>query len=299
MGEQLVITDVADITPEWLSEVLRRNELLGSGEVMGTKPLLAKTLQVSKVVRLLIEYSDEAPLTAPRTIFLKLSKPGAPVSNQSEIDFYTTVGSQPVGPLVRCYDAGFDSETNGSYLLLEDLSETHTQPENGTLPSTSQCQEVVKTLAEFHAGFWNHPDVGVTIGEVFDTEWLESFVSGLHHSVNTFLYHLGDDLSGERREIYNRLLSSSRMIWGRLTNRDGLTVTHGDVHWWNFLYPKDPSIDRTRIFDWQLWHIDLGARDLAFLLALGGFATEKSEIEMDLVSLYHRSLIENGVENYA
>jgi len=53
--------------------------------------------------------------------------------------------------------------------------------------------------------------------------------------------------------------------------------------------------DVVRIIDWQLWDIDLGARDLAFLLALGGFAETRPDIEADLLRVYRETLEECGI----
>src|SRR5262249_9370553 len=156
----------------------------------------------------------------------------------------------------------------------------------------------VKSIAEFHAQWLEHPQLGIEIGQIFDAAWLEQFLFDLEKSINAFLSFLGNDISLNQRRVYEQLLASSRKIWGRLTDPAGLTVTNGDLHWWNFLYPKDKSTDRVRIIDWQLWHIDLGARDMAFLIALGGFAQERSARELDLLKLYHQTLVANGVENY-
>jgi hypothetical protein len=182
--------------------------------------------------------------------------------------------------------------------LLEDLSETHTQPKDGQLPLAHECESAVKSLAEFHCGWWEHRKLGNEIGRIFDAAWLDKFLSDLERSIHAFLSYLGDDISADNRRVYERLLLSSRKIWGRLIDPAGLTVTNGDLHWWNFLYPKYPAKDRIRIIDWQLWHIDLGARDLAFLIALGGFAKERHAAELDLLRLYHRTLLVNGVKNY-
>ena len=75
-----------------------------------------------------------------------------------------------------------------------------------------------------------------------------------------------------------------------------MTVTHGDVHWWNFLLPSDPAIHSVYMLDWQLWHVDLGARDLAYLLALGGFAEPRPDMEEELLRSYHKAL---GVADYS
>src|SRR5262245_51100605 len=129
-----VITDVENLSPEWLSDVLRKNGLLESGQVLGIRPLLTKTLQVSKVIRLAVDYSRDASATAPETLFLKLSKPNSSITNRSEIAFYTGVGHLASGRLVRCYDAAFSEETNSSHLIMEDLFKTHAQPSDGKLP---------------------------------------------------------------------------------------------------------------------------------------------------------------------
>jgi len=295
-----VITDAEDITPEWLTEVLRRNCVLESGEVSQIRSILSRTLQVSRVIRLAMDYSSDAPKTAPASLFLKLSRSDTDplVNDRSEVEFYQKVAVRTVGPIVRCYDSAFSDETNSSHLLLEDLSGTHIQPRDGQLPSASECEAAVMSLAELHSQWWEHPEVGTKIGSFFDKDWLEKFLSDLERSIAAFLSYLGDDISADKRRIYERLLLSSRKIWGRLTDPAGLTVTNGDLHWWNFLYPKYPTKDRIRIIDWQLWHIDLGARDLAFLIALGGFAKERHAAELDLLRLYHRTLLVNGVKNY-
>ena len=114
-----------------------------------------------------------------------------------------------------------------------------------------------------------------------------------------FTEFLGDRLTREQHRIYERLIASRHDVWGRLTEARGMTVTHGDAHWWNFLYPHDPARNRVCIFDWQLWHVDSGPRDLAFLLALGGFAERRRAIEPILVDHYYDTLIANGVTGYS
>ena len=120
----------------------------------------------------------------------------------------------------------------------------------------------------------------------------------MEKNVISFIDFLGDGLLAKRRKIYDLLLSSKYKIWGRLTDATGLTVTHGDAHWWNLLYPHDTDKHRVRLFDWQLWHVDVGARDLAFMIALGGYAERRAATEQNLMRLYYESLIAHGVGNY-
>ena len=299
-----VITKPEQITPEWLTGVLRKNGFLECGEVIGVKNKLTKTLKVSVVSRLEVDYSTDAPASAPSRLFLKVSRPNLSQAisselNRKEVEFYRTIApamSNP--PFIRCYDAAYSSEYDRSHLLLEDLSETHFQPESPQLPSNLYCESAVDCLAQLHAHWWEHPQLGKEIGDLFDENALNAFVGNVEENVISFLDFLGDRLSTEQRKIYDRLLASKYEIWGRLTETAGLTVTHGDAHWWNFLYPREFDKHRVRIFDWQLWHFDVGARDLAFLIALGGYAERRAVTEKNLLRQYYDSLIKHGVRNY-
>ena len=298
------ISSPEDVSAEWLTAALSGSGVLDRGEAVAVRVTFSKTLQVSQVAHLEIKYSPDVPASAPRKLFLKLSlqdesTAAQPNIRNSEIDFYRTVASKTPSPeLINCYHATLASEAGESVLLLEDLSETHLQSPQREAPSLEFSRSAVECLARFHAHWWDDPRVGTEVGKIFDAAWLESFLSDLETSVGRFLSFLRDDLSSRRRAIYKKMLAASPVIWGRLTERTGLTVTHGDTHWWNFLFPKDPAADQTRIFDWQLWHIDLGARDLAFLVAFGGFAERRPELEDSLLHLYNKTLVSAGVENY-
>jgi hypothetical protein len=300
-----VISRPEQITPEWLTDVFRKKSLLDAAKVTSVRIVLTKTLPVSMVARLEVDYSPGASDIAPSKLFLKLSnptyaQPGLPDAGPNEVRFYQLVGDDINGPpLVKCYDTGYSSDLSSSYILMEDLSDTHFQPKSPGAPSEICSGFAVKCLAQFHALWWDHPRLGHDIGNVFDQVWLKDFTVGLEDSVRSFTDFLGESLSMERRRIYERMLALSNTVWGRLTDPAGLTITHGDTHWWNFLYPRDPISERTRIFDWQLWHLDLGPRDLAFLIALGGFAERRPELDMQLVRLYHDTLLDHGVRNYS
>jgi hypothetical protein len=177
---------------------------------------------------------------------------------------------------------------------MEDLTETHAQPEQNTAPSKEMSRCAIETLAKAHAALWDSPKLGIEIGTVFDGEWLRKFIAGLNKNVPEFSEIA--DLTGKQKDAYSKMLDAAPKIWGRLLDKNGLTVTHGDLHWWNFLYPKAPNLRDVRLFDWQLWHIDLGARDLAFLLALGGFAEPRPSFELELLRSYHEAL---GIEGYS
>lgn len=301
---ETVITAPEQVTPEWLTSVLRKGGFLKRGKVISVQNKLTKPLILSIVSRLEVNYSADTLVSAPTKLFLKISRPDLsktifPYPHSKEVEFYSTIACEMNDPpFIRCYDAAYSPEDDKSHLLLEDLSETHFQPESPLPPSKLYCELAVEAMAQLHAFWWEHPRLGHEIGHLFDESELSAFVTEVEKNVIGFVDFLGDRLSVKRRAIYDRLLRSKYKIWGRLTEATGLTVTHGDAHWWNLLYPRDTVKHRVRLFDWQLWHVDLGARDLAFMIALGGYAERRAAMEQSLMRRYHESLRAHGVRNY-
>jgi hypothetical protein len=249
-----------------------------------------------------LDYQKKGISDAPRTLFLKLTGAGLPseVSCEKEVEFYQRLAPEmSCPPLIRCYDAVSSAPTGRSHILLDDLFETHSQPNDQEAPSKSLSRLAVEALAQAHAHWWNDPQLGKEVGTLFDAKTLGKFVAELNSSVAMFIEHCSTDLTPDQREAYELMLANANKIWGRLTDHRGLTLTHGDCHWWNFLYPNDPEKHAVHIYDWHLWHVDLGARDLAFLLALGGFAEPRPEMENELLRDYHSTLIANGVSDHS
>lgn len=299
-----VLTAPEQVTPKWLTNALRKNGFLKRGKVTSVQIKLTKTLALSVVSRLEASYSPNAVGSVPSKLFLKiprtdLAKGVSSEHNRQEIEFYNTIaGEMSNPPFISCFDAAYSSESGKSHLLLDDLSETHFQPEPPQPPSTVNCKSAVKCLAQLHAFWWEHPRLGKDVGKLFDENRLTAFVGDVEKNIVGFIDFLGDELSAAQRKIYDRLLASKHKIWGRLTDAAGLTVTHGDAHWWNFLYPCEMDKHRVCLFDWQLWHIDVGARDLAFMVALGGYSKRRAAMEQSLVRCYYDGLVTHGVKNF-
>lgn len=291
------------MSSEWLTDVLRKGGSLDSGKVTHLNVRLVKEMPLSIVSRLEVNYSADAPASAPTKLFLKEPRTGiahgvAAEHIRKEVEFYCAIaGEMPDSPFIRCFGAACESERD-HFLLLEDLSETHFQPESPDAPAEIYCELAVECLARLHAYWRNDPRLGRSVGKLFSENELDAFLDDIEKNVVDFKIFLGDELTTDQRLAYDLLLSSKYEIWGRLTDPAGLTVTHGDAHWWNFLYPRDRNAEQVRLFDWQLWHVDVGARDLAFLVALGGFASKKRVPDRSLVEHYYETLVGEGVGNY-
>ena len=69
----MLITSTQQVTPEYLTDLLRRGGFLDRGKVGSIEVKLTKTLYVSTVSRLEVTYTGDAPESAPRKLFLKMS----------------------------------------------------------------------------------------------------------------------------------------------------------------------------------------------------------------------------------
>ena len=299
-----VLLRAEDATPEWLTEVLRSSGALAQGSVAAVGLKSSRTMLVSNVFQLEVAYSADATPRAPRGLFLKLSQPvfqpeAAMDHSRKEVEFYTTVATEMQDPpLPRCYAAAFSAETRSAHLLLEDLSVTHFQPPSPLPPSEAHCQQAVECLAKVHSFWWEHPRLGAGIGELLSESGVEGVARNAAEKFARFADFLGDCLSRERRALYEKVISCFPAPWKRLRNAKGLTLTHGDAHTWNFMYPREGHNGRTVIIDWQLWHVHTGPRDLAFMMALYWYPERRARLEEKLLRRYYEGLLSGGVKDY-
>jgi hypothetical protein len=123
-------------------------------------------------------------------------------------------------------------------------------------------------------------------------------VGGIAGNIAGFFDALGDALGLDARRTYERVFSSALQPWMRLTDPRALTIVHGDAHAWNFLFPRS-GVGPAFIVDWQLWHVDVGARDLAFMIALHWYPRRRRELELTLLRHYYEALLTRGVGSYS
>jgi hypothetical protein len=170
---------------------------------------------------------------------------------EQEVEFYRVIAPRtPSPPIVRCYDAAFSPASGHGHLLLDDWAETHSHPTWPLPPSVSSCEQAIDSLAMLHARWWDHAELGKGIGRFLDESGVAEMMGGIAHQYSRFADFLGDRLSGERRRVYETILSSSLRPWKRIAQRTGLTVVHGDAHLSNFLYPRAPGNANAFLIDY-------------------------------------------------
>jgi Phosphotransferase enzyme family len=289
-----VIANIDQVTPEWLTQVLGEQGVLPQGRVTAVVAQGAVS-NTATAARLELAYSAEAPQTAPNRLFVKLGR------RRIEVEFYHTIApAMSASPAPRCYAAEYSPESGRSYLLFDDLSATHGVPEGVMPPTLADTERMVDALATFHAHWWQHPRLQGDIAQI--AEDVPGYVAGVARAnFAHFVDLLGDRLSERRCRIYERIFAAwpPPALAARLAAGQHTTLVHGDTHNWNFLAPRDPAAERTRIIDWAVWHIGVGPSDMAYMIALFWFPERRVRMEQGLVQRYHTWLIEHGVAGYS
>jgi len=121
-------------TPEWLTSVLRASGHLNRGEVSSveqeTMPSLAhfSAFIALKVKYAFRDHSDGESSRLPANFLMKLVKPE--FYTEKEIGVYELFSDPELPlPIVRCYRTERAPEAKQGYMLLEDLTQTHHQPQ--------------------------------------------------------------------------------------------------------------------------------------------------------------------------
>ena len=284
------INDIA--TPEWLNQSLKEAGFLNDGQVKKVIPHPQKLTFFSapKVASLEIQYSDDC-ISPPPNLLLKIA------NGVKECIFFSEIS--PImenSEIIKCYYAKHSSENEQSYFLLEDVTSTHFQTDWPIPPQIHQCFNAIDCVAKIHSFWWDHPRL--------KKDLLEKCNQGNHWSgrinlavsnLSAFFDFIGDRLSQERKQIYERVLSSSDQTWRPRQAENGQTLLHGDAHFWNFLYPLENGMDKIRIIDWNSWDIGRATDDLAYMIGLHWYPDHRKVYEINLLKNYHTRLQESNI----
>ncbi|ADP80564.1 phosphotransferase [Pseudofrankia inefficax] len=291
-----IADDPAEITPEWMTDVLRAGG--NDVEVTGLRFAPVGTGQTAVSYRF---HLDLAPGAAgPATVVVKMAA-GAPavrkrlrLAYSNEVGFYQTFAGRTPGRVPRCWNAALSEDGLQFTLVLEDAHPA--RPGNqldGATPA--QALVAVRNLAGLHAPFWNDPALAG------DTPWLVRLDdAGLAYlgkvvtaAAAEFTRRYEDQLGAEDVDT---LVRAAGLVagWGRHTAAP-VSLVHGDYRLDNLLFSGDREV---RAVDWQTIEAGFPGRDLAYFVSTALPPADRRAQEAPLVAAYHRELVEQGVTDY-
>jgi uncharacterized membrane protein YfcA len=220
-----VITNVKQVTPDWLTRILRASGHINQERVTTVELKSSRQTIISDIHYFQTVYTAGTSMQPPSKLFLKLSKDGfdsdiAARFGKRESEFYNVIAkSMDDPPSATCYDAAFSPDTGKSHLLLADLSETHFQTDWPLPPSKPHCEAVLDSLAKFHASWWDHPELGKSIGKFPSSGSIDEYIQSMEKKFAGFVDFLDDRQSADRRRLFERVLLTA------MPNIDSLSPT--------------------------------------------------------------------------
>jgi len=146
-----------------------------------------------------------------------------------------------------------------------------------------------------HAYWWESNKFGSPDFPLVRASDVDDIVEIYGEAYSQFSNNLGDRLSKERRSIFEATLSHlPKLLKDRMSGANNLTLSHGDAHHWNTLLPV--SGEQVVIFDWQTWHIDTGAHDLAYLMGALWYPEHRRRQEEVQLRRYLHSINAFGIQ---
>ena len=294
------LSDSPPTSPTDLTAALYDSGTLRHGAVVNVTIAKQIETEISNIVFLDVEYAAEASPGLPERLLLKwaLKESVAPEQGDPEVVFYRELAPElPSPPIVKCL-ATAPPASKDRWLIIEDLRSSHTNPPWPNRPADESLYDAVAALAQVHAHWWDAPSLGSTVGSLHTETALRTMVAGFRSHLPGLFDDLGEDLSLSDRLVLEEVFNSSLRPWLRLLDQRALTVIHGDAHTWNFLFPRSGQ-GSTYLIDWQVWHLDVGARDLAFMIALHWDRSARQQLELPLLHFYHDELIRAGISSYS
>jgi hypothetical protein len=178
------------------------------------------------------------------------------------------------------------------------------------MPARLHIDQVVDTLADMHAYWWQHPamlETGIEIGcSSRDEPVFDAYLEHRRQAWVGFRELEGDVLPARTRQIYEQVIAGLPRLWAthlrsRFNPARNLTLVHGDTYFASFLTPVRLSAARAYLIDCQSPSFDLGAVDLVNLCV--PFWSREQRVnqghEKDVLRRYHQRLIGAGVGGYS
>lgn len=290
-----IIDDPRNLTPDWLSAVLR-----GAGHDLRVRSCRSESVgtgQMAHNERIFLEYDGDAG-SAPRTLVGKFPSPsaesraaGAAGGYLAEVRFYTELASKLSIRVPACYYGALSDDASSFTLLLEDMAPA-VQGDQIAGASKAEIEASVINLAGLHAPLWQDPRLDEIAWAPLKLD--AEFAPVMEMAAPAFIERYADQLSAETTEV----LQSFGKNFGRWaeTQPPERTLVHGDYRLDNQLFLPSGGTTGVTTVDWQTISTGNGGRDLAYMLGNACSAQDRRAIEDAMLDTYRRSMSTLGVE---
>jgi hypothetical protein len=289
------------VTPVWLTEVLRRSGVLDENTSVIEAELSDPGREASYagyVSRISLTFSSSVDCL-PHTMILKLPAPERLIRRlfrsiyRNETLFYREIAESSAIPVPKCYVALINRSRTRSLLLLEDLTAFARPGDHDSGCTDQQAEVALGRLAGLHADWWEHPALD-------EIPWLSRYrVDSRKNWLiyagawAPFQFRLRDVTPPETLRLYRDLWRYRRRLL-ELEHGRPHSLQHGDYRLANLAF----SDDDVYVFDWQVVRAGPPMFDVAWFILTSLDIEQRRRIEADLLRGYHAALVDSGIVDY-
>lgn len=338
MNPGIIPSSIEEITPDWLTSALVSSGVLKNNTVREVKSEIigADTGYVGILARLTISYDkpdgsappsmvakiptqekknkmimeafwnyerenrlyeevlDKLPLRTPRCYYSAFD-PGLGEKTMNKV--YTNYGKLPQGlmGLYFLYVAIRNLRLKRRYiLLLEDFGHLE-QIDQREGCSFETAQQLMRPIGIAHAALWESPILGKF--------WLKNHAE--FSNMIGFLSARGipvikkvfpEKVSAKELEVFDWLLKNNNKMDAYIKTRP-VTLIHTDFRLDNIFFDRENK--EISVIDWQASCPGLGLFDPCFFLFTNGNGPFSPDQAKELITIYHRGLVEGGLTDYS
>ena len=296
------------LTAKWLTCALRETGTINQSNVksFGTAALGKEQGVTGQLIRINLSY-DTYEHSAPRSLIAKFPSTNPELREfiftvscqyEREVLFYEKIASRVKLRTPRCYYGALSVKAREYVLLLEDLAPV----ESGDWAagcSVEQAELAIRQIAEFHATWWESPELGeMSWMPQWDmaqiSQFKEMYQQGWDPFVEKIEYKLPDKILEIGVRLGKHLVSVMTYI-----QEPPRTIIHFDYQLDNIFFTPLENGSSLVVVDWQLITFGRGVFDVAFFLGGNIDPKDRTVKENDLLRTYHAILMETGVQDYS
>lgn len=298
-----VVPTPADITPQWLTQILREAGH-ASAEVVNVSMSDVGTGQVGRCIRFVMEHGGGTQTDVPRSLVAKFTSDD-PLSRETgrdmktyvtETHFYREIAPKVQIRVPRCYYANIDSDGQYHLIVMEDMAPGR-QGDQIAGCSVSVARQAVLELVGLHGPTWRDSRWFDLLGHVKDGPFAD--MRTLYRTmVPTFVERFEDQLDSAHMDFIKAIGQAEDCPMFNLVG-DNFALEHYDYRLDNVLINELVDPPTVTAVDWQSVRVGKPLNDVAYFLGSALEPEVRRKEEQSIVREYHDGLCSSGVTDYS
>jgi hypothetical protein len=284
-----------EVTPEWLTQVLRDAGALHEAAVTSfeIERVGVGVGFLGQLGRITPRYDREQE-PAPAYLIAKFptdDEGGRELAAmygfyKAEVNFYREIAADVTTRTPHCYYSAIAADGRTFALITEDLSLTGRVGDQVAGCTLEHARMAVQELARFHATWWNHPRLAAMAWLPVGTElarisWEQAYPAGWQTAVERYRRFLTPQLLDAVPRLNERMIAMLPEFEGK-----DQTVMHGDYRLDNLFFGKEGCGYDVAVIDWQILNRGWATYDLAYFIGLNLPIADRRAHERELVREY-------------